>query len=275
MRFLLLVAALLFALPAYAQHSERWVVYYTDKLAADAFSDFDLIVFDSDHHPPLAPIQAQGKTVLGYISLGEAEKYRDYFNTIKRKDVLLKSNPHWKGHVVIDVRKSAWKNMVLDELIPAILNQGFDGIMIDTIDSVIQPEIDDPKHYIGMQDAAVDLIRSIRIRYPSIKIMLNRGFEILPQIATDIDMVMAESTLGDWQPEAKKARLLSEQEYMGYVNLLKDAQRMAPGLKVYTIDYWPAKDRKGIKHLYATQRAQGFVPYVGPLDLQSVWSEPK
>ncbi len=273
MKRALLLLGLLLCAPAFAQSTERWVVYYGDKLPASAFVPYDLIVFDSDHHPPLAPLKAEGKTVLGYISLGEAETYRSYFGAIKSKHLLLGANKSWKGHFVIDMRKQEWQQVVIDELIPPILAQGFDGIMIDTIDSVIQPEIDHPAQYAGMQGSAVLLIRSIREHYPNIKIMLNRGFEILPQVANDIDMVMAESTLGDWQPGAKKPRLI-EKEYAHYVEQLQAARLSAPSLKIYSIDYWPAKDKPGVRHIYSIQRAQGFIPYVGPLDLQNVWSEP-
>lgn len=273
-RLISFLIVLILCAPVFAQSHEHWVVYYTDKLPASDFEPYDLIVFDSDHHPPLAPLKAQGKTLLGYISLGEAETYRSYFKTIKKKKLLLAANKAWKGHYVIDVRKSEWQAMVLDELIPTILAQGFDGIMIDTIDSVIQPEIDDPTTYAGMQGSAILLIANIRARYPNIKIMLNRGFEILPEVAPYIDMVMAESTLGDWQPKAKKPKLI-EMEHAQYVKQLKAAQLSAPSLKIYSLDYWPANDIAGIKHIYTTQRAQGFIPYVGPLDLQSVWGEPQ
>lgn len=267
MRLILLLLLSFFCAPALAEATERWTVYYSDKLPTETFSSFDTIVFDSDSHPPLAPLKAQGKTLLGYISLGEAEKYRSYFTKIKEKGLLYKANKAWKDHIIIDVRKVEWAQMVLDELIPNILAQGFDGIMIDTIDSVTQ--------YDDMQQSAVALIKAIRARYPHIKIMLNRGFEILPLVAKDIDMVMAESTYTDWKFDKKKAVLLSESLQQDYLRILQDAQLASPTLKIYTIDYWSLKDIAGVKRIYARQRAQGFVPYVGKVDLQSVYEEPK
>ena len=274
-RFVFLAAALILLPALNAVKPERWVVYYTDKLPSSAFENYDLIVFDADIHPHLLPLKAQGKTILGYISLGEAESYRGYFNEIKKKKLLLKANHHWKGHYIIDVRKQAWQEMVLDELIPPILAQGFDGIMIDTIDSVTYLEVISPKKYGGMQKASADLIKAIRARYPDIKIMLNRGFEILPQVASDIDMVMAESIYTTRDTKTKKPKFVQKDEYQNYLKMLNEAKAKSPKLKICSINYWLPNDKEGIKKIYSEQRAQGFIPYVSTDDLQNIVEEPK
>lgn len=254
---------------------ERWAVYYTDVLPATTFEAFDLIAFDSDHHPDITSLKAQGKIMLGYISLGEAETYRSYYNKIKSKNLLLQESDLWKGHYYIDVRKQAWTKMMLDELIPPILEQGFDGIIIDTTDSAIEPEMQHPKKFAGMKQGAVNLIKAIRKRYPNIKIMINRGLEILPQIAGDIDYLMAESTMTDWVPNPKKPVLVDDKTYQYYMDLIRKSQEISPKLKVYSMDYWDMSDVEGVKYIYAKQRENGFVPYVSSMDLQHMHPEPK
>jgi uncharacterized protein (TIGR01370 family) len=272
MKKLVLLLIALFPALAFAA-TERFVVYYGDKIPAAKFADYDVIVFDSDTHPDLAALK--DKTLLGYVSLGEAEKYRGYFKELKKKKILLSDNKVWKDHAVIDIRKPEWKDYVLEILIPATLKQGFSGVMLDTIDSPLALENEHPKQYPGMHQAAVELIGSIRSHYPDIKIMLNRGFEILPQVADDIDMVMAETIYTDWQPGQKHPIVQSQKDYDAALAMLSEAKRVAPALKIYTIDYWPAKDRAGIKTIYARQRQAGFVPYVAPsLGLQTLGSEP-
>jgi uncharacterized protein (TIGR01370 family) len=253
---------------------EHWVVYYTDSVPVDKFTPFDVIVFDSDSHPPILSLKAQHKTLIGYLSLGEAESYRTYYKDLESKNLLLKANPNWKDHRVIDVRNPAWASYVTDTLIPPILAQGFDGIMLDTMDSVIQLEDDDPKQYAGMKQAAVILIKTIRARYPNIKIMLNRGFNILPLLAGSVDMVMAETTYSLWSPDTKPALVpIAERQY--YLDLLHAAQQQSPALKIYTIDYWPPDDKKGVENVYRAQRAEGFVPYVATPNLQNIYMEPQ
>lgn len=254
---------------------ERWVIYYTDKLPASEFAAYDLVVFDSDHHPPIEGLKAQGKTVLGYISFGEAETYRSYYKKIKEKNLFFGTSDLWKGHHYIDVRNPEWTRMLIEELIPQILAKGFDGIIIDTMDSVVQPEIDDPVKYKGMKQAAIQLIKDVRAAFPHMKMMMNRGLEILPDVAADIDYVMAESTYTDWVPNPKKPVRTSPETYRYYVNLIDKAQQISPKLKVYSMEYWDMKDIEGVKQIYRDQRAQGWVPYVSSMDLQHHTPEPK
>jgi polysaccharide biosynthesis protein PelA len=244
---------------------EKWAVYYTHALAPEKFLAYDLLVFDSEHHPALAPLKSEGRTILGYLSLGEAEEYRSDFKMLKSQKLLLGPNTAWKGHHMVDVRRKEWESHVNETLIPAILAKGFDGIMFDTIDSVTYLEVKDPKRYAGMQKASVDLLRSIRARHPHMKIMVNRGFDILPEFAPYVDMILAEST---YTTVVKKL-------YNYYVQKLKDSQASNPALKVYSLDYWPLKDKEGVKHIYAAQRAQGYSAYVSHPALQNLAEEPK
>lgn len=276
-RFLLIIITILSisTARAYAEEThEHWVAYYGDKLPAEKFLGFDVIVFDSDSHPPLAPLQSSPRILLGYLSIGEAESYRSYYRILRQKKLLMAKNPLWKGHRIIDIRKPEWATYINNVLIPAILAQGFNGVMLDTLDSPISLENRYPKRYPGMKTAALNLIKSIRARYPTIHIMVNRAFPILPQVSDQIDMVMAETICTDWQPGKKKPVILPVKDYNDSVILLKNLQKKSPSLKVYTLDYWPPADKKGIKHIYDMQRQSGFIPYVSTLNLQTVYPEP-
>lgn len=272
--FGLLTAILLWA--GSCQAKERWAVYYGTSLPASAFAPYDVVVLDSEYSEPVDALKAQGKTVLGYISFGEAESYRSYYQELKAKDILLKKNKEWKDHVVIDVRKPAWKEYLISTLIPQTLSHGFDGVMFDTVDSPLHIGSKTEEEKIAMGQASVSVICDVHKAFPDMKIMVNRGFDILPKLAPCIDMLLAESTYTDLRlGSSKKPRRVNNEEYNGYVDIIKQAQIANPVLKVYTLDYWSLKDKKGVKGIYAAQRAQGFVPYVSTIDLQQLHSEPE
>ena len=99
MRKCLFLAGALVALaariaPAGAE-DERWVVVYSEKPAIAEFRDYGLVVLDSIHHPPIRPLLEQRKTVIGYISLGEVENYRDYYKEVEKEGILYEKNPNW------------------------------------------------------------------------------------------------------------------------------------------------------------------------------------
>ena len=61
-----------------------WVVHYANKAPLSAYDPYEVIIVDSDTHPNLSELKRSGqKIVLGYISVGEVERYRKYFGLVK------------------------------------------------------------------------------------------------------------------------------------------------------------------------------------------------
>ena len=64
--------------------SVPWVVHYANKAPISAYDPYEVIIVDSDTHPNLSELKRSGqKIVLGYISVGEVERYRKYFGLVK------------------------------------------------------------------------------------------------------------------------------------------------------------------------------------------------
>jgi hypothetical protein len=126
-----------------------------------------------------------------------------------------------------------------------------------------------------MADGMVALVRTIRRYYPKIRIIVNRGFDILPRVEADIDMVLAESVFADFDFKTREYREVPRSQYEQQVRILKDAVRRRPALKVLTLDYWNPEDKAGVARIYNEQRAQGFNPYVSTVELDRVVEEPK
>src|SRR5436305_4671086 len=86
-----------------ANEPVRWAAYYAAALPAGGFSGFQLLVLDSDSHPPLEPLTAS-RTLLGYISIGEAEQSRPYFERLKTEGLFVGENENWPGSFFVNVR---------------------------------------------------------------------------------------------------------------------------------------------------------------------------
>lgn len=253
---------------------ERWVVVYSEKPAVAEFRDYGLVVLDSVHHPPIRPLLEQKKTVIGYISLGEVENYRDYYKAVEAEGILYEKNPNWPDSRYIDVRDTRWSRRVIEELVPRLLHKGFQGIFIDTLDNPGELERRDPVKFKGMTEAAANLVKAVRRHYPRMYIMLNRSYEILPAVEGQIDAVLGESVFTEIDFEKKTYRLADAKTYQQQVKWLKEAKARRPALKIYTLDYWPPTDAAGIARIYAEQRKNGFIPYVSVKDLDRVLKEP-
>jgi len=257
------------------EKKDRWVVYYSDKAPIEAFDPYSLVVLDSDYHPSLKALKERGKTLLGYISLGEVEKERVWYEAVKAEGILLKENKNWPGSYFIDVRDPRWMKRVIEKLIPQILHKGFDGLIFDTLDNPGSLEDENPRAYSGMRDSAAKLVQAIRLHYPNIPIMMNRGYDILPQVAHAITYELAEDAITTYDFENKKYLMQPQEVVEEQVALLKEAQKKNPKLRLYSLDYWYPNQKEKIEDIYKKARENGLNPYVATIDLDVIVPEPK
>jgi len=255
--------------------SVRWIYYTSDQAPVKDFAPYSLLVLDSIYHPPLDPLRKQGKTVLGYISLGEIEKFRPWFKEVKKEGILLEENENWPGSYMVDLRDSRWRERVINDLIPQILHKGFEGLHFDTLDNAEYLEEKDPKKYAGMVDAAVEMVQEIRRHYPDIPIMLQRAYPVLLRAANDVDFALAEDLVTQYDFDNKKYLMQSKKIFQKQVDILHEAKRINPKLGLFSLDYWNPSQKEKVKEIYRIAREQGINPYVGTIDLHRIIPEPK
>jgi uncharacterized protein (TIGR01370 family) len=250
-------------------------VYYSDQAHSEEFRGYDLVVFESDRHPAPGPLSAGGTTVLGYLSLVEVEKHRSWFARVREAGLLAGENPNWPGAWFVDLRDARWRQMVVHQIAPEVLTQGFQGLFLDTLDDAAELERRDPLKFHGMKDAAVLLIREIRRAFPTATLMVNRGYDLLPEIVGNIDIVLGESVYGTYDFASKTYRPVPVAEYRRQVELLTRFKALKPSLRICTLDYWDPADREGIRRAYREERSHGFIPYVATVALDRLMREPR
>jgi len=251
----------------------KFAVYYADKVPAKRFKAYDLVVLDPSY-PDIKALGEDGKTVLGYLSVGEVSRHSSYYARLKNKGLLISENKNWKGSYLVDIRAREWQKILIEDSIPSLIGMGFDGIFLDTLDSPLDAERRNGKAYGGMSDAAVKFIKAVRLHYPSLKIMVNRAYSILPEIAALIDMEMGESVFTDYNFDKKAYGKVAPALYKQQVKWLQEAKKINPSLEIYTLDYADPLDSAFIREIYSVQRANGFTPYVATIGLEEIVDEP-
>lgn len=254
--------------------AQKWLVLYAADAALDSLTPFDLFVFDRLAHPDLEPLTDAGKTVFGYISLGEMNKQRDEFARLRDWGILGEENPNWAGSHFIDVRDTRWVALVIEEMVPEILHRGFQGLFLDTLDNPIELERRDPTGNAGMTLAAARLIKALKLHWPEVPIILNRGYGLLDAVAFDIDYVLGESVYADYDFATKSYSKVPDALYREQIDILKRASAKNPNLSILTLDYWDPSDRATISEIYRVQSENGFSPYVATIDLDVIVPPP-
>jgi len=115
-----------------------------DAVVAD--ESFELIVMDysvnGSRDGKFTPdqinrIKQSGKKAIAYLSIGEAESYRSYWNSTWESNPpswLGPENPHWESNFKVRFWDPAWQAIIFSYL-DEIYDQGFDGIYCDIIDA--------------------------------------------------------------------------------------------------------------------------------------------
>lgn len=249
----------------------RWVAFYGEAADENLLADYDLVVLDRMFRGDKARITRRGARLAGYLSLGEISTGDGFFPHLAPA-AILDANPWWPSARRVDVRHPSWRSMVLDRMIPAIIAEGFTGLLLDTLDTPVHLEHQDPAGARGMRQAAVALVRAIREAHPGLTLIMNRGYGLLPSVASSLDALLAESliTTGDtggykWNDQDGIAHHLA---------LLAGAARRRPPLPVLSLDYWMPDDVAGIRQIYRRERELGHLPYVATRTLQHIVREP-
>lgn len=258
---LVLFCLILITQPALAL---SWFVYYGDFKNLKQWPPIDIAIFEADHLNAQAHLN--GKTnYYGYLSLGEAEISRPYFQKIKGAEFVLDKNPNWPSHY-IDIRSKTWQKIVLEELIPQILKKGYQGVFLDTIDTAAYLENKDPKKYAGSKKEMVDFIKKIRKTYPLLKIIPNNGLELLKDLGPVIDGVLVEDLHTQYHFKSKTYKKTPQNVSESKSKILKEFM-MATKKPVFSIVY--AKNPKGPLAEYGIKASQdlGVQWYVTTVDL--------
>lgn len=256
--------------PVFGPNLPKFVIYYGHQEPPETFDPYDIIVFDREKHPDLAPLRNRPRQILAYVSIGEIHAHNPDRTRLDQAGAILSQNEIWKSYYV-DVRHGMWEHFFLTHYIPDVIHQGFDGIMIDTADSALWMG---EQHKVNTYDSLVKIIQSIRKSHPSLKIMLNRGFPLLSSVGDDINYLLAESILIDFDLRSNVGKLYPQDVLVRHVSFLQQAAQIHSGLAVFTLDYWNPQDVDGILRIYKNQRGWGFIPYVATPDLKRVVPEP-
>jgi len=103
----------------------------------------DLLIIDREFNGRLLSkgdirkIKRNGKKLIAYISLAEAEDYRSYWHSSwsrRRPNWIASENPNWPGNFRVKYWTPTWKKIVFNQIRDARA-RGFDGVFLDVVDT--------------------------------------------------------------------------------------------------------------------------------------------
>lgn len=173
--------------------------------------------------------QSRGIKVLAYLSLGEVNESRRYFNDLKEIGLKGKNENH--GSYYIDISNRRVKEKFLNQIVPQLLSFGYDGLFLDTIDAVSPYTIRR-----DMQQDMVELIQGIRKNSPGKILIQNAGFFLLDQTSEFVNAVAIEDVASGYDFEGNEYLIKPEKAFEERLNLI-DSMHYNFGIPFLIIDF--------------------------------------
>lgn len=237
-------------------------LYYGNGIALDEFRAFDIVVVEPEHgHDPTA-YRTPHNELFAYVAVGEVQPFRSYYQAIP-EPWKFAANAAW-GSRVIDLAQPGWADFVAERIVAPLWQRGYRGLFLDTLDSYrLASQFDEQ----AQQDGLVRVIETLHRRFPGIRLILNRGFDIVPRVKDKIAMVAAESLFQGWDAGQQRYVAVPAADRDWLLGQLRTI-RERDGLPVMAIDYVPPDNLELMRETARRIAREGIIPWVSDSQLE-------
>ena len=235
-------------------------VYYGPNLPTDVLSQYSRIIVEADNvkKHELDELRANGGDVFAYLSVGEVSPTRKWFGEIKQSWVL-GDNRVWDSKVM-DLQSRGWQKFMMESIVDPLWEAGYRGLFLDTMDSFKLFAKNERQEREQIQ-ALVSLLQAVHKRYPEMRFIANRGFEVLPSIGHLLEAVAAESLFASWDNGLKVYRETKRADQNWLLDQLKQVQAKLP-VDIIIIDYVEPEKRTKAEKVAKRISNEGFIPWI-------------
>ena len=255
-------------------------------------SGFELVVIDYSRDgseqgkyslEEIRKMKDSGVTPVAYLSIGEAENYRFYWQEEwynNPPEWLGKENPEWRGNYAVKYWNDTWKGIIFSYL-DEIIAQGFSGVYLDKVDEFeywSDPNTNENFH-LSEEEAASRMINLIKeiANYCGEKgdknfyVIPQNGERLLKYDSSFLDVVSgwaAEDLFYNgtepWQGD--DLQWLEEERYP-YLN-----EVVSKGKPVFSVDYvddgsgYSGANKERIDDYREKALGRGYIPYAARSD---------
>jgi len=259
------LCVLFWALAPALARAETTAFFYSAPVPRELFEVYDQVVVQPDQAPHPSNFSAAKGQPVAYVSVGEVLASSPAAAQI-RSDWVIARNAGWATWV-LDPRSAGYQDYLLSR-IEELWNHGYRRFFLDTLDSYrlgLHAQVALRQAEAGW----VKLIRAIHARHPESKLLLNRGFELLPEVAPLLSGVVAESLFDGYDARTQSyVRVAADDRrwLLGQLNTARDRY----GLPVTVIDYRPHAERDRARATAQRIAELGFEPWVADGQLSSL-----
>jgi polysaccharide biosynthesis protein PelA len=255
------------AQPMMPLHPRLYINYASDP-DPKVLAQYNYCILDPDSEVDLAPGHARGDIYLAYASTVEVNRDTPPFAKAKARGIpRLARNEGWDADV-LDVTHPEWLDYMVEDVAASAIKKGYDGLMLDTLDSVEFITAKHPEKIEPCRAALVALIHKLHERFPNKLIVLNRGFFCLDYVLDTIHGVLLEGLYQEWNPDKKTYYNVTKEDTEWLMKHIRRVQ--AKGLPVFVVDYVSPENTTLAKRTAERIQEAGCIPLISTPKLNGV-----
>ena len=260
--FLLIILCVSFALA----NEMSVAFYYGPGIPLDKLAGADIVVVQPNVVKSPRQFSQYDTEFAAYMSIGEVSPSVNYYSKIS-KDWIIGKVDGWKTEI-LDQTNPQWHEYFIAKIFNPLWKRGYRTFFLDTVDAytlVTSDQEELSQQRLGLES----LIAEMKAIHPEAKFILNRGFDLLPNIHNFIFAVTAESLFQTWEGKDKQYAEVSEETSKALLKKLRFVEEEY-NMPIIVIDYVnPKHALLGMKTAKKI-RDLGFIPWVSDVHLTQV-----
>ncbi len=232
-------------------------VYYGNDISYPMAGIHDYIIVEPNNIEVSAPgFKKYRNNIYAYMSVNEISKNGAHAKEIKR-DWIIGDNPNW-GSYVMNITNRNYQNYLLKRL-QKLQSRGFKNFFFDTLDSYqLAPVSKEEKEQ--LRQGLIQFIHRFSQQFPKAKLIINRGFDIIDAVHSNIEAVLFESYYNGLDSSTMRYKKMSQEDRAWLDTQLKKVK--AYHIPIIAVDYQDLNDKKAIKQNILKLQKKGFIPYI-------------
>ena len=244
--------------------AESLIIDYSREPDENRLLAFERSILQPSCETDLSRLKKAGHRAIAYVSVVEIAANADYREEVQKQGIkFLGKNEIWNSDLV-DIADPNWKKFVIETLAKSAADKGYEGLFLDTVDSVtlleragMAPE--------SAREAMTSIIAGLREAYPKMPIIMNRGFSLLEHVEGLIDSVLIESVFQTYDFKTGKYDKTTDQNtarLKEWVQYLQDRKK-----EVIIVDYVNPNESERAQVTAKLIKDLGCVPFITTPDL--------
>lgn len=226
----------------YGRHPPRYALQAFHWAVVQPYAHFQPRRFDNNRQSAFA-----------YVSVGEVAP-----RTPLPAGCVIGTDATWHRDIVNQARHTC-RAYMLNTVIKPLWARGYRGFFLDTLDAY-RLAVTDHAARAAQRAGLIRLIRDIKTEHPAARLILNRGFTLLPAVHKLVTAVAVESLFDGWNAQTRRYEPVPVAVRQALLAQLARVRRY--GLPAIAIDYLPARARHQAWQDARRIMALGITPWV-------------